>query len=90
MKDKEKNDKEKLSELATQLIKINMLLDDVRTHINMTLFYFNDLVKNDKVELIKKNLENYKNIDFEKVKEQLIKLEKDNLLIQINKQEGEK
>lgn len=89
---KEKDNKEKLNELATELIKINMLLDDIRTHINMTLYYFNDLIKNDKVELIKKSLDNYKNVDFEKMKQELLKLEQESLLIQINKntEQGDK
>ena len=88
-------EKNKLDELSEKLFKINLDLDTVRTNINVSLFYINELMrdiknkKDDKEvkERIKQVTDNYEKMNFDGVIALIKDIEKEVLLIGIERKQ---
>ena len=88
-------EKNKLDQLSENLFKINLDLDTLRTNINVSLFYINELMrdaknkKDDKkvLERIKNVMDNYEEMNFEGVIALIKEIEKQVLLIGIERKQ---
>ena len=88
-------EKNKLEQLSENLFKINLDLDTLRTNINVSLFYINELMrdaknkKDDKevLERIKHVTDNYEEMNFEGVIALIKDIEKQTLLIGIERKQ---
>ena len=88
-------EKNKLDNLSEKLFKINLDLDTLRTNINVSLFYINELMrdaknkKDDKEvnERIKHVTENYDEMNFDGVIALIKDIEKQTLLIGIERKQ---
>ena len=88
-------EKNKLDELSEKLLKINLDLDTLRTNINVSLFYINELIRDAKNkkdnkevnERIKQVLDNYEEMNSAGVIALIKDIEKQTLLIGIERKQ---
>ena len=103
MEQNKENEKDKfiaaINLLSDKLTKLNISLDVLRTNINMTQFYLNDLFKlinkGEKLEkadkeIIIKTIDIYKNFDEQELLKEIHEISKKILLLNANGIKGEK